>query len=58
MSAAVVVVGAHVTLAVLITCLVVNGVDVNFKCSDVGHEEGQNPSVEHLRAGDTGSVFV
>lgn len=38
------------------TWLVVNGGDVNLKGSNVGHQEGQSPPVEHLRGGDITGV--
>lgn len=38
------------------TWLVVNGGDVNLKCPNVGHQEGQSPPVEHLRGGDITDV--
>lgn len=39
------------------TWLVVHSSDVNLKGSYVGHEEGQSPSVEHLRGGHITGVY-
>lgn len=38
------------------TWLFVHGGDVNLKGSNVGHQEGQSPPVEHLRGGDITGV--
>lgn len=40
------------------TWLVVHSGNVNLKGSNVGHQEGQNPSVEHLKGGDITGVHT